>query len=522
MTAYVFGTSLSYHDYLQASNFEDSVRGEISESARSIIASNEELQREHITVSEAVSAAVTTGSEELTFEVQRLTDGISELNARFQWGFSELLMVAGRVNDTLDDLVRIAKTPAQTWAYEQFEIARDAFRQELYHEALEQVDRSISGYASNPGYVLEYRFHYLLGTIRLGGFGNNSEDVVDLVQAQSAFQKAARYARQDHPKEAARALLAAGWAAYCQGKLVDAERFTEQAVALNPELAEALFQLAKIQMHVDEPERALPSLRAAIQMDRGYSLKAATDEDFKRHETELHALLEALRHEAKELAEEVLEETRERLEQVEALRIGASTRRVEVASAKQFLSKASTAVRSGTYFGYLDSVQLIGKAALSLSSATAVFTLDAEAEVKRERATLDARISGPGEHGVRGGCLSYVAVYVGVGLVALVIQFLVPSIDLVPFRLPGVILAFGFWFYWNRIKARDAARTLVSRRVHEQQRLQQMASEIMAIYKGKDLLELGRAVELLDRLTQERDEVEREIWELREENERDT
>lgn len=265
MSNYVFGTSLSYIDYLQARSFETSFKSELSRQTRSIIASNAELRKHHIEIIEKVSSGV----EQLSFDVQALSGEVSELNATFQWGFSELLTSLGRVNDSLAELVKISKTPAQTWAYEQFEIARDAFRQGLFDEALEYLDRAINGYSGNTGYKLEYRFHYLLGTIRMGSFQNTSSDVVNLAESELAFLSAAKYARRDHPEEAGRALLGAGWAAYCQGKMADATRYTDQTLVLIPDLAEGHFQRAKIQMHIDHCDSSLSSLKRAIEIDRG-------------------------------------------------------------------------------------------------------------------------------------------------------------------------------------------------------------------------------------------------------------
>lgn len=395
MSNYVFGTSLSYRDYLQAESFEDSFKSDISKHTRSIIASNEELQREHISVSEALSTAVSSGFEQLSFDLQTLAQGVSELNATFQWGFSELLTIVGRVNDTLTELVRIAKTPAQTWAYEQFEIARDAFRQDLHHEALEYLDRAINGYAGNTGYKLEYRFHYLLGTIRLGSFRNNSRDVVNLIEAENAFLNAARYARRDQPKEAGRAFLAAGWTAYCQGKMRDAKQYTEQALSLYPDLGEAHFQAAKIQMHVGSPDHALPSLRQAIELDRGYSIKAAADNDFKRYEAKVHALLDTLRQEAKEKAETALVATQQQAVETERRHVQdfSLTKYAELASARRDLDEASGATRHDTYFGYLDALSFCAQARQNLRKAIADFVTRADAEVKQRIAELDGRIS---------------------------------------------------------------------------------------------------------------------------------
>ena len=213
MSSYVHGSRFSYLDYLQAKSFEQGLRSEISKQTRALIATNEQLQREHISVTRSLSATVSDGFEQLSFDLQGVRQDLAEINSTLNWGFSELLTAVGRVNDSLNDLIKISKTPAQIWAYEQFEIAREAYRKELYDEAIEQLDRAIGGHGSNAGYKLEYRFHYLLGTIQLGSFRNNSPEIVNLAQAESAFLNAARYARMDEPMEAGRAFLAAGWSA---------------------------------------------------------------------------------------------------------------------------------------------------------------------------------------------------------------------------------------------------------------------------------------------------------------------
>ena len=272
--SYAYHIGLSWPDYLKVNEISgvgDDVRQlhyEVSSSNRQIIATYEELQREHITAIESLNDAVSSGFEQLSFDMQAISSGITELTSVFEWGFSELIAGVGRMNDLLSELVQIAKTPAQTWAYEQFEIARDAFRQGLYEEALDYLNRSIEGYGSNTGYKIEYRFHFLLGTIRMGSFQNTVQGIVNLIEAENAFLNAARYARQDFPNEAGRAFLSAGWTAYCQGKMPDAKQYTEQALSLYPDLPEAHFQSAKIQMHVGNPDGALPFLKQAIELDR--------------------------------------------------------------------------------------------------------------------------------------------------------------------------------------------------------------------------------------------------------------
>ena len=282
---------------------------QISRQTREVIASNEALARENIRVSERqhheridaidaasdrITGALSEGFDRVSYQLQDISAGISDLNATFHWGFSQMMAGIGHMNDALSELIKIAKTPVQTVAFNHFEIARDAFRQGLYQEVLEELQKSIQGDHTSPGYKLEWRFHQLMGTIKLG-FVDCDLSLVDLAQAEEIFLLAARYAKTDYPADAARAFLSAGWAAYCQGKMKEALTHTEQAIVLSPKLTEALFQAAKVHMALGEANSALPILRQAIDRDRFYILKAAGDGDFQKHDERVRNFIEALR-----------------------------------------------------------------------------------------------------------------------------------------------------------------------------------------------------------------------------------
>lgn len=306
MSYYVYGGELSYPDYLTARSFCRDITSatgeasrrvsiEISRQTRDLIASNEELSREQIRVIEAsaaqVGGALNEGFSQLSYDIKA---GISELNATFHWGFGQMLASMGRMNDSLTELIKIAKTPAQNAAYEQYEIARDAFRQGLYLEGLESLDKAISGDHTTSGYKLEWRFHQMKGVIKLG-FAGSDLSLVDLATAEASFTLAARYAKADYPEHAAQAFLSAGWAAYCQGRMAEGLAYTEEALAINHNFGEALFQAAKVRMALGKFDAALPVLGKAINIDRLFVLKAAGDGDFQRHDEKLRVFLEAMR-----------------------------------------------------------------------------------------------------------------------------------------------------------------------------------------------------------------------------------
>lgn len=318
----MFGSRLSYVEYLTAQSFVDDVTTatrdtgrrlsmDISRQTRDVIASNEALTRENIRATEIAAGEITdtmnngfgdlsstmkSGFTRLSYEMQEISSGIEDLNATFHWGFSQMIASMGRMNDSLAELIRIAKTPAQTAAYEQYEIARDALRRKLFAECIEAIDKAINGDQASSGYKLEWRFHQLKGTVQLGFVGCETS-FINLADAEQSFLAAARYAEVDFPDHAAQAFLSAGWAAYCQGRMKEGLGHTEKALFIKPDLGEALFQAAKVRMALGEIESALPILDKAINIDRFYTLKAAGDRDFQRHDDKLRSFLDAMRKE---------------------------------------------------------------------------------------------------------------------------------------------------------------------------------------------------------------------------------
>jgi len=334
----------------------DKTRYAISESSQEMIATVEQLHERGYELQDQVVSAIGElgeGLAEISWELDNISDGVNALNAKFDWGFSRMISGIGHVNDSLQELIVIAKTPAETWAYEQYEISRDAIRRALYPEAVEALLRATNGHGDHVGYKLEYRFHYTLGILHLGDVQNTDPAILDLAKAETCFHTAARYAKTDYPMEAGVALTAAGWAAYCQGKLAEAESYTRQAVSIHPQHGEAFYQLAKIQMHTGRPKEAIPNLRRAIELDPHYTIKAATDPDFLKFEADLQALLASLRQDAERNASATITEAKARLQALEEWEVEDAFES-EMASLRKSLAKAEFDYASNTYLGLLD------------------------------------------------------------------------------------------------------------------------------------------------------------------------
>lgn len=345
MAFYVAG-SMPYDEFLQHQSFSDDVKGSVAKARKSIsfdidrqtrelIASRKDLEEMNIRVRErerAVDAmervsdtlsigfsgvdrrlsAIHDDLGEISGQLDGIHSAISDLTLCLRTGFAETIYALGRANDQLSELVQLAKTQSKTRAYEYFEDARDAFRRRLYAESVEYLDKAIQGDHTSTGYKLEWRFHHLLGTIRLGFVGGDT-DLIDLAAAEQAFLNAGRYAQADDPQQAADEYLLAGWAAYCQSDFETALKHTEATLRLKPRSADARYQAAKISMASGNVVPGLKYLREAIDAETLYALQAAGDGDFTRHDDAFTRFMDALRNRDAQKAQKAIAEAEDLL-----------------------------------------------------------------------------------------------------------------------------------------------------------------------------------------------------------------
>lgn len=191
----------------------------------------------------------------------------------------------------------------QKKAMENFRYAVHSLERGLWDEALEYVTAAIEGDSHSKGYKLDWHFHWLKGELLLGAPARHDWPGLDPAAAERCFALAAKYARQDAPREAARALLMASVAAYASSADEPAALqamldHAEAAWTLDGSLTEAAFQVSRARMLLDRPQEALHRLRMAIEQDPLFAVRAAEDPGHRRHQEALDGFLRALREEA--------------------------------------------------------------------------------------------------------------------------------------------------------------------------------------------------------------------------------
>jgi tetratricopeptide (TPR) repeat protein len=305
---YSFSEKFNYREYLEQRSHFDRVEVTVDSGLRELLASNEALANRNIKASHAaadriaqrvdeLSDTVAAGFDRMEFALGDVKSSVDGLQSICEHGFSELSLRLTSIGETLNELLKVARTPTQTWAWEQFSVAQDAFRRRLYTESLAYVNKAINGDGASAGYPLEHRFYILRGTIELGDYSNFSEEIVDVGKAKNSFLLAAKYAEHVDQRDFSRCLGFAGWAAYCAGDMQEAEDLLRRSIATNREDMQSTFELAKVCLKVGKVADGIKHFERAMRSDFGYGLRAAADPDFLAHKDAVNASIEAYRNE---------------------------------------------------------------------------------------------------------------------------------------------------------------------------------------------------------------------------------
>lgn len=265
----------SYGEFLRAKQRDGTTRFGIDNHDKELIATDQQLSARGIKV---LSVNQERGFTLLSTAAER--EGAADRAGKLNWGFSECLVSQGQMNLPLEELVKLSSTAAHAWACEQFELGRDEFRRKLSKEALQSTMRAIEGQGNHAGVKSEFRFHFLVGIIRLGSYHNASSELVNPGLAQQAFLAAARYADSTYPEDAGLSLICAGRAALLEGEMDNAVAYTRKGLDLLPNHAAGLYQLGRALFLKGSRQEASNRLVDAIFLNVEHALHATGDPDF--------------------------------------------------------------------------------------------------------------------------------------------------------------------------------------------------------------------------------------------------
>lgn len=242
---------MPYMEFLAAKKFDPTLRFAVSAPLIPMIGTGDGLARHGYQFIGVINDDfLELNRNEATLEISARQGG-AETASALRWAFTQLTNGIPRLSDTLKELKGTLSNASQNWAYEQFDRARDEYNRGYFAQSLTSITYALEGGSGHSGFASEFRFHYLLGRLRLGSwFGdykNSAANIISPLVAETAFLDAARLRKlavapaNVHINESVRQsdtadtdtghiLLWAGRAAYIAGKTDHAISHTKDAL----------------------------------------------------------------------------------------------------------------------------------------------------------------------------------------------------------------------------------------------------------------------------------------------------
>ena len=172
--SYTYRKNNSYRSYLKDKSHVDRIEMAIHTGIKKLVTSNETLAQHQLKVIEKFGIEIPKGFMRISTSLDVIARNIKNLGSVCEYGFTQIDIQLNFIDNSINRLIEIAKTPDQTWALEQYSIAQDALRRNLVEDAIVYVNRAICGYRKRPGYPLDHRFYMFRGLIRLGNYNNST------------------------------------------------------------------------------------------------------------------------------------------------------------------------------------------------------------------------------------------------------------------------------------------------------------------------------------------------------------
>lgn len=222
------------------------------------------------------------GIDVLSYEAEKINQGLAGLQAAFEWGISEVVWQIEQTNYLLNNILEVLSAPLTTQAKELKKRALDAYSNGWMDEALEDF------LESEKYNRYDFSIHISLGMIYLF-------HKIDKKKALSYFEKAIKYSRPKSNYHTSYSLLYKALLLRDLGEIEAAEKCSIEAIDLTPELSQAYYQNALYNSLLGKAEKAIIMLEKAITFDTNYCEKSFNEIDFEPVKDNIIKLFEKLR-----------------------------------------------------------------------------------------------------------------------------------------------------------------------------------------------------------------------------------
>ena len=250
--------------------------------ANFISAQTEEIIESQVEAANAIIVSQYRIADKIDIATREITEGFQELQATFDWGFTELIWQIEQERKVLKDILEVLQAPLDTQAKELKKRAEYAYQNDWIDDALKDF------LESEKKNRYDFTIHQNLGNIYL--FEKKDPD-----KALEYYEKAVKYATPKSSYYTSVSLLHEGLVKYLQKDFKEAYNATLKAIELSPDFYEAHYQHAQYCANIGKYDETIKHLKKAIvEGDKYYCVKADSEKDFDVMKEQLKSLFKEL------------------------------------------------------------------------------------------------------------------------------------------------------------------------------------------------------------------------------------
>lgn len=282
-------------------------------------------------------------ADKIDIATREITEGFQELQATFDWGFTELIWQIEQEREVLKDILKVLQAPLDTQAKELKKRAEYAYQNGWIDDALKDF------LESEKKNRYDFTIHQNLGNIYL--FKKKDPD-----KALEYYEKAVKYATPKSSYYTSISLLHKGLVKYLQKDFKEAYNATLKAIELSPDFYEAHYQHAQYCAILGKYDEAIKHLKKAIvEGDKYYCVKADSEKDFDVMKKQLKSLFQELQINAQNQVTVVLGEVARLINRAKSSYNIPLIDNLKVAQGK--LEEATVFITRGSFFDCHDAAQ---------------------------------------------------------------------------------------------------------------------------------------------------------------------
>lgn len=284
---YYYGVQLGNDVKTQIEN----IRNYSAEMVKSLVESTDTIVASEARINDVIY--------EVDYSKGQIGKGLQGLNAAFEWGISDVVWQIEQAREKFRENLDVIYASAINTVRDLKEDAQKAYRSGKIDEALEKFKELLQSFTDDFSAYISLGIIYLFHKTDKEAALNSFDKAINAKTASAYYRSYALLYK---------ALIRRDF-----GLIEESEKYSNEAIGLTPNLAEAAYQNTQYNALLNKQDKAIPLLKKVIDSDIIYCLKIKKDPAFDGIRYQITKLFGGIRDKKKKEAENKLEGLKERL-----------------------------------------------------------------------------------------------------------------------------------------------------------------------------------------------------------------